>query len=108
MSSRLAPLLFVLTAIPAISQQASLPDRISQRVDAHEQRLSQVANGAAPDPRATQMLIVRQDMEELSALSATVQAELQQLRKGLLAKDLDKDLKRMEKLSKKLRRDMQP
>jgi hypothetical protein len=34
--------------------------------------------------------------------------DLQQLRKGLLAKDIGEKLKKMEKLSKKLRRDMEP
>ena len=51
---------------------------------------------------------IHQDAEELSILSASVQSDLQQLANGLLAKDLSAKLKRMEKLSKKLRQEMNP
>jgi hypothetical protein len=37
-----------------------------------------------------------------------VQSDLQQLRQGLLAKELGEKLKNMEKLSKKLRSEMEP
>jgi hypothetical protein len=54
------------------------------------------------------MQALHHDAEELSDLSASVQSDLQGLQKGLLAKDLHEKLKKMEKLSKKLRRDMEP
>jgi hypothetical protein len=37
-----------------------------------------------------------------------MQFDLQQLRNGILTKDLSDKLKKMEKLSKKLRREMEP
>jgi hypothetical protein len=60
------------------------------------------------DAATARMQVVRHDAEELSALSVSLQSDLQQLQAGLLAKDLHENLKKIEKLSKKLRRDMQP
>jgi hypothetical protein len=49
---------------------------------------------------------ISQDAEDLSALTASLQSDLHQLRKGLLTKDLAPDLKKMEKLAKKLRQEV--
>ena len=51
---------------------------------------------------------INQDASELSALSASVQSDLNQLRKGMLVKDLAQNLKKMEKLAKKLRQEVSP
>ena len=51
--------------------------------------------------------MLHHDANELSTLSAAVQSDLHRLQNGLLAKDLDKNLKQLEKLSKKARREMQ-
>jgi hypothetical protein len=108
MFPRLVPLLLVLLSIPAVSQQTSMSQRISDRIDHHEQNIAQVVTSPVPNTGAAARLqAFNHDAEELSALSASVQADLQQLRKGLLAKDLHEKLKKMEKLSKRLRRDME-
>ena len=60
------------------------------------------------DLRAARLAAIHQDAAELSTLSGSVQPDLQQLQKGILAKDLEQRLKRMEKLSKKLRQEMEP
>ncbi|MGC2473680.1 MAG: hypothetical protein WA485_05045 [Candidatus Sulfotelmatobacter sp.] len=49
---------------------------------------------------------IHQHAQELSALSNSVQSDLQQLQKGVLSKDLANNLKKMEKLSKTLRQEM--
>jgi hypothetical protein len=108
MPARLVSLLLVLLAVPAVSQQSSIEARISQRIQDHEQKIERVMTAPKLDARAARLQATHHDAEELSALSASVQSDLQQLRKGLLAKDLDEKLKKMEKLSKKLRRDMEP
>ena len=111
MPVRHVSLLLVLLAVPAVSQQSSVEERISQRIQSHEHRISQIVSGTTPtelDAGAARLRAIHHDTEELSALSASVQSDLQQLRKGLLAKDLDEKLKKMEKLSKKLRREMEP
>lgn len=108
MPARLVSLLLVLLAVPAVSQQSSIEERISQRIQDHEQKIERVITAPKLDARAARLQATNHDAEELSALSASVQSDLQQLRKGLLAKDLGEKLKKMEKLSKKLRRDMEP
>jgi hypothetical protein len=59
------------------------------------------------DQRAA-LAAIHQDASELSALSSSVQSDLQRLQKGILAKDLQPRLQKMEKLCKKLRQEMEP
>ncbi len=107
MPARLAlPLLFVLT-IPAISQQTNIQNQISQHIEQKENRTSQVIAPQGQDPNAARLLEVKNDATALSALSASVQSDLRQLQHGVLVKDLNRNLKKMEKLSKKLRREME-
>ena len=110
MSARLVSLLVVLIAVPAFSQQPCLSRRINQRIDSREQQISQIAREPSPaevDAKAVRLQAIQRDAEELSGLSASVQSDLQQLGKGLLAKDLDARLKKMEKLSKRLRQELE-
>jgi hypothetical protein len=51
---------------------------------------------------------IHQDATDLSTLGASLQADLQQLQKGLLAKDLAEKLKKMQRLSKVLRQEVTP
>ena len=60
------------------------------------------------DSRALKLQAIHQDAQNLSTLSAQLQADLQQLQQGLLAKDLAQNLKKVEKLSKKLRQEVAP
>jgi hypothetical protein len=60
------------------------------------------------DLRAARLKTIHDDAADLSTLSASLQSDLQQLQKGMLAKDLAQKLKQMEKLSKKLRQEMEP
>jgi hypothetical protein len=57
---------------------------------------------------AFRLQAINQDAQELSALSASLQSGLLQLRKELLTKDLTPNLKKMEKLAKKLRQEVSP
>jgi hypothetical protein len=110
MPVRLVSLLLVLLAVPAVGQ-GGLPQNTQNRLNAKAERRDQLNAQSAPlptDAATARLQVVRRDAEELSALSATLQSDLQQLQSGLLAKDLHENLKKMEKLSKKLRRDMQP
>ena len=108
MSSRLAFLLVVCLAVAAMSQQPRIAQQINRRIDSKEQRLSQVVTPAEQDTRAARLQTVHHDAQELRNLSASVQSDLEQLGKGLLAKDLQAKLKKMEKLSKRLRQEMNP
>jgi hypothetical protein len=108
MSARLAGLLFVLIVVPALSQQANIQERIEKKIDWHNEMAAGTIPPAELDANAARVKTMHQDAEELSALSVSLYPDLQQLRKGLLARDLAEKLKKMEKLSKKLRRDMEP
>lgn len=58
------------------------------------------------DLQAAHLQEVRNDIQELSSLSATLQNDMQQLQKGMRSKDLAQHLKRIEKLSKKVRQEV--
>jgi len=57
---------------------------------------------------ALRLQVINQDAQELSMLSTSMQSDLSQLRKGVLSKDLAQNLKKMEKLAKKLRQEVSP
>jgi len=51
---------------------------------------------------------IQQDAHDLSELSSSIQEDLQKLQKGMLSKDLHEKLKKLEKLAKRLRQDVEP
>jgi hypothetical protein len=111
MPARLVSLFLVLLAVPSASQQPGMAQRINQRIDSREQQISQIAKEPTPaelEVRAARLQTLHHDAEELTALSTSVQSDLQQLDKGLLTKDLNDKLKKMEKLSKRLRQEIEP
>ena len=64
------------------------------------------------DPKPQRKMVdavqAQKDAEELAALSKKVQGEVGQLSKNLLSKDLDKELKQIQKLAKRLRGEITP
>ncbi len=65
----------------------------------------------APEPKSAQRLdtfTMEREARELSALAASVPGDVEQLKKGLLPRDAMDKLKRIEKLSKQLRGQIQP
>ena len=104
MSARLVLLASLLVITPAFSQMGNMT-RVNQRYAAHDQN---VHPEAAPqlDQRAILLHEINQDSQELSALSLSLKTDLEQLQKGFLAKDLSQKLKKIEKLSKRLRQEM--
>ena len=59
------------------------------------------------DVTAARLDAVQQDANELAALSASIQSDLLKVQRGVFVKDLNDNLKKMEKLSKKLRKEME-
>jgi hypothetical protein len=49
---------------------------------------------------------LQRDAKELASLAQLIPSEVEQVEKGRLPKDLDEQLKRIEKLSKQLRREI--
>ena len=107
MLTRSFSLLLLLTAVSAAGQKANIQTRIAQRVDQREHQISQVVVPPRPDLKAARLQALHQDANELSTLSESVQSDLRQLQKGFLVKDLNENLKRLEKLSKRVRREIQ-
>jgi hypothetical protein len=107
MPSRSVSLLLFLLSVPAISQQSSIQTRISQRVERREEQISRVSASPGPDLRAARLQALHNDANELSALSTNVQSDLQKLQQGMLVKDLHENLKKLEKLSKKVRHEIE-
>ncbi len=107
MAARHISLLLFLLSLPAPGQQTSLQTRINQRVSQREEQISQVSASPAPDVRAARLAALHHDASELSVLSISVQSDLQKLQQGMLVKDLNENLKKLEKLSKKVRREIE-
>jgi|SRR5579871_2979586 len=63
--------------------------------------------GPKPEPaRKIDVSQLEAQANEMAKLATGVPPDIDQLRKGLLAKDLESNLKRIEKLSKQLRREL--
>jgi hypothetical protein len=107
MPAHLVSLFLFVLAVAAVGQQTNVQARINQHIDQHQRQISEVPAAVEPDMRAARLQAVHQDANELSALSASVESDLEKLQQGLLVKDLNGNLRKMEKLSKKLRREMQ-
>lgn len=107
MPARLVVPLLVLFALPVLGQQSSIQTRIAQHIDQREQQISQAETSMPPDLRAARLQALHRDAHELSMLNASVQSDLQKLQQGMLVKDLNTDLKKLEKLSKKVRQELQ-
>jgi hypothetical protein len=105
MHVRLVFVLSLLVIVPAFSQQSNMQQRIQQKYSAHDNNLRPEAIPEA-DQRAMRQKAIFQDVAELSDLSASLQSDLQQLQKGRLAKDLNQKLRKVEKLSKRLRQEI--
>ena len=95
--------LFLLT-LPGWSQ----PSTMSQRVPGGNWSPTIVRPEPPRDlnPEAFRLQNINHDAEELSALSTLMQSDLSQLRKGMLPKELEQNLKKMEKLAKMLRQEV--
>ena len=59
-------------------------------------------------PQPVRLAHLQQDAQELARLAQLIPPEIQQVEKGVLPKDLDGQLKQIEKLSKQLRREISP
>jgi hypothetical protein len=105
MPTRVVSFLLLLLAIPALSQQAA-QQQMSQKIWARGQMM-RPDSPPELDPRAAALQAIHRDAEELSVLSTSLQSDLQQLQKGMLVGDLTQKLKKMEKLSKRLREEVQ-
>ena len=106
MSATRIVLLVSLLTVPALTQQSGM---IAPQLPGRNWALPP---GVRPEPprdadmKAMRLQEIHEDAEHLSALSLSLQSDLQLLQKGMLTKDLAENLKKIEKLSKKLRQEV--
>jgi hypothetical protein len=91
--------LAILFCVPAVSQQG-MPTPMGRPIQ-WQHPLPEVS----PEQHAR---AVKQDAQDLSEISSSIQDDLQKLQKGVLTKDLHDKLKKLEKLAKRLRQDVEP
>lgn len=65
-------------------------------------------NGAKPQRKAMNTAQAEKDAQELAALAAKIQGDVDQLSKHVLPKDLDQELKQVQKVAKHLRGEIAP
>jgi hypothetical protein len=61
-----------------------------------------------PKPRPPDAATLKRDADELARLAGAIPRKIEQVTSGKLPKDLNEQLKQIEKLSKRLRREMGP
>jgi hypothetical protein len=61
-----------------------------------------------PTPKPADAAKLKRDADELTQLAASIPADVERASKGVLVTDLNVRLKRIEKLSKQLRREIRP
>jgi hypothetical protein len=101
---RLAFVLLVL-CISALAQQPGMSARLNGRMWSDREIRPEPSQS---DLRAARLQAIHHDAQELSQLQSALQEQLQLLQKGMLHKDLAENLKKTEKLAKKLRQEVTP
>jgi hypothetical protein len=91
----------LLSASPA-SAQSTRPAG-QHEADKAEAQFDKSIPPPAQQPQSTDLAKLRQDANELANLAQSIPPAVDQTTKGILPKDLDQKLKRIEKLAKQLR-----
>jgi hypothetical protein len=91
----------LLLALPGLAQRPVPPGvRQADKIDAQSQQNIPTPSGrpASIDPAK-----LKRDADELASLAASIPSAVSQTTMGILPKDLDQKLRRIEKLAKQLR-----
>ncbi|MGA9511500.1 MAG: hypothetical protein WBV55_22955 [Candidatus Sulfotelmatobacter sp.] len=102
-----ALLVVLFTATAALVQERPIPPGIRQ-ADQAEDRTQQNIPPARPQRTTLDMKKLRRDADELARIAQTIPPDVSNLREGLLPKDMIERLKQVEKLSKGLRKQLNP
>lgn len=101
-------LLFVLLgAPPALAQSRPRPPGLQQADQAEQQAEKSLPPPASP-PARLDLTKLRQDADELARIAQTIPLDAASMQKGLLPQDMVEKLKRIEKLAKHLRSQLNP
>lgn len=96
------------SALPQKPKYPTAPPPLSTGPDSGTGPNPQPVPSPATGKRHIDLVKLQQDADELSKLSQTIPADLTAVRHSMLPKDLLDKLKRIEKLSKHLRRELTP
>lgn len=100
-------LTYALTTLMRAQGSHPIPPGVRQAEQADAQREKDIPPPASPTRRLDPEK-VRRDAAELAELAQSVPADVDRTTKGVLPKDLAEKLKKIEKLSKQLRRQLYP
>jgi hypothetical protein len=104
MPARTLAFVLLLLCVSVLAQQPGMGGRLNGRMWSDRE--------VRPEPVHTNPQVrleaIHRDAQELSQLQSALQEQLQLLQKGMLHKDLAENLKKTEKLAKKLRGEVTP
>jgi hypothetical protein len=97
-------------ALPFAGVAAYCSSSPSQNVNTEHPGDIEVQKHPSPEDLRARVTKVQlqKDSKELSELGSSIPADMNQVQRGLLPKDIDKKLRRLEKLSKNVREELAP
>jgi hypothetical protein len=98
--------LFLLAAATFAQEAKRVPKGIREADKAEEKFEKSIPPPQVSVHRNPRQL--QQDANELARLAESIPPDVEQVSRGILAKDLNERLKKIEKLSKRLRNDLRP
>ena len=105
MPARTLAFVLLLFCVSVLAQQPGMSARLNGRMWSDREIRPE---SPASNPQALRLQAIHRDAQELSQLQSALQEQLQLLQKGMLHKDLAENLKKTEKLAKKLRQEVTP
>ena len=104
MPARTLAFVLLLLCVSVLAQQPGMGARLNGRMWSDREVRPELLH-TNPQLRIE---AIHRDAQELSQLQSALQEQLQLLQKGMLHKDLAENLKKTEKLAKKLRQEVTP
>jgi hypothetical protein len=93
---------------PSVSQQEPMRPVPSREFEIAKSTVDTHAAAPIQQLQSADLAKLKQDANELASLAQSIPPDVDQTAKGILPKDLDKKLRRIEKLSKQLRSRISP
>jgi hypothetical protein len=103
-----ALLAFLFSLNATLAQERQVPPGIRQADQAENKTQQNIPPAQPRQPSKLDMEKLRRDADELSRIAQTIPPDVSSLQKGLLPKDMIERLKQIEKLSKELRKRLNP
>ena len=105
MPARTLAFVLLLLCVSVLAQQPGMGARLNGRMWSDREIRPEPPHS---DIQTARLQAIHHDAQEPSQLQSALQEQLQLLQKGMLHKDLAENLKKTEKLAKKLRQEVTP